>query len=146
MWSHEHSVDADVTPAQVWACYANTALWPAFDPGLERMTLAGPFAAGTRGRLVPREGDPRGRAPVPFLLVRAQPERGFTTESEIPGAVTLRFVHRLAEVPGGTRITHGVEIAGPAADSLGPAIGPVLTAVIPGIVETLVRVAAAQAA
>ena len=141
MWTYQHSTDTDAGAAQVWACYADTTVWPQYDQGLERVTLDGQFAAGTRGRLVPRAGDPRGPDPIPFALVRAVADDGFTAETTADG-LTLRFTHRLTALPGGrTRVTHGVEIDGPAAAELAPRIGPGITAVIPGIVTALIRVA-----
>lgn len=147
MWDYQYVVDAEVTPAQVWACYSDPAAWPRFDRGLAEVTLQGPFEAGTRGAFLPKESDPRGPDPLPFVLVRAVKDGGFTAQTEIPGSVTMRFVHRLAELPGGgARITHGVEIDGPDADTLGPQIGPGVTEVIPGIVSALVELAAEQPA
>jgi hypothetical protein len=107
--------------------------------------LVGPFAAGSRGTLIPRDWDPRGPDPLPFTLSHAEPGRGFAAENEIPGVATVRFVHRLTELGGGrTRITHRVEIDGPLAPELGPELGPRITSMIPGIVATLVTVASAE--
>lgn len=141
MWTYQHSTDTDAAPSQVWGCYADISVWPQYDAGLERVTLDGPFAAGTTGTLLPRAGDPRGREPIPFTLVRAEAHGGFTAQTTADG-LTLRFTHQLDALPGGrTRVTHGVEIDGPAAEHLAPQIGPEITKVIPGIVTALVGVA-----
>jgi len=143
MWTYQHSVSTTVPPALLWACYANADVWPEFDAGLEQVTLEGPFTAGTRGTLLPKEGDPRGHEQLPFVLVRAVRNGGFTAQTEVPGVVVMRFVHTLTALPGGgTRIVHGVEIDGPAADEVGPQAGPGITTIIPDIVSALIRVAA----
>lgn len=137
MWEFEHTIDADVTPAQVWARYADTATWPEWDEGILAVTLDGPFEAGTTGTMTPE-----GQGPLPFTLTEAVPEKGFTDETVIPDTVTLRFVHRLAALPGGgTRITHRLEIEGPAADAMGPELGPQITADFPDAMEALAKAA-----
>lgn len=137
MWEFEHSVEADVTPAQVWARYADVASWPEWDTGIVEVTLDGPFVAGTTGTMTPE-----GQGPLPFTLTETVPEAGFTDETVIPDAVTLRFVHRLAGLPGGrTRITHRLEIEGPAAATMGPELGPQITEDFPEAMEALAKVA-----
>jgi hypothetical protein len=82
---------------------------------------------------------PAGQGPMPFRMTEATPERGFADETDVPGA-TLRFVHQLVPLAGGgTRITHRVEIDGPAADQMGPVMGPQVTAGIPETMESLAR-------
>ncbi|WKX19648.1 MULTISPECIES: SRPBCC family protein [unclassified Streptomyces] len=138
MWEYEHSIEvADVTPAQVWARYSDTATWPEWDKGIVSVTLDGPFVAGTTGTM-----RPEGQEPLPFTLTEAVPDQGFTDETVIPDAVTLRFVHRLAALPGGgTRITHRLEIEGPAAAGMGPELGPQITEDFPDAMQALAKVA-----
>ena len=61
----------------------------------------------------------------------------------IPGAgITIGFTHTLESVgEGRTRITHHVTISGPAADYLGPAIGPEMAEGIPDTMYALMRMA-----
>ncbi|MER5915606.1 SRPBCC family protein [Streptomyces sp. NPDC001982] len=137
MWDFEHTIEADVTPAQVWARYVDTASWPEWDEGIVRVTLDGPFAAGSTGTMTPE-----GQDPLPFTITEAVAEQGFTDETVIPDAVTLRFIHRLAGLPGGrTKITHRLEIEGPAAEAMGPELGPQITSDFPEAMEALAKVA-----
>ncbi|MEU8586949.1 SRPBCC family protein [Streptomyces sp. NPDC048664] len=137
MWEFEHTVEADVTTAQVWARYADTATWPEWDEGLERVTLAGPFEAGVTGTLTPQ-----GQEALPFVLTEVVPDKGFTDETVIPDTVTLRFVHLLTPLPGDrTRITHRLEIEGPAADRMGPELGPRIGADFPDAMAALAEAA-----
>ncbi|MFE2066615.1 SRPBCC family protein [Streptomyces sp. NPDC059467] len=137
MWEFEHAVEADVTPAQVWARYADVATWPEWDTGIVQVTLDGAFTTGTTGTMTPE-----GQDPLPFTITEAVPGEGFTDETVIPDAVTLRFVHRLVALPeGGTRITHRLEIEGPAAAALGPELGPQITEDFPEAMAALAKAA-----
>jgi hypothetical protein len=113
------------------------ASWTEWDEGIEKVTLDGPFTVGATGTMTPVEQDP-----LPFTITEAVPEQGFTDETVIPDAVTLRFVHRLAALPGGgTRITHRLEIDGPAAGRMGPELGPQITEDFPDAVRALANAA-----
>lgn len=137
MWEYEHTVEAEAGPAQVWARYVDVATWPEWNPGMVQVTLDGPFATGTTATIT-REG----QDPMPVTITEAVPGEGFTDEAVIPDAVTLRFIHQLVAVPdGGTRITHRVEIEGPAAEALGPEIGPLITGDFPEILLALAKAA-----
>jgi len=136
MWTYEHSVVSDASRGAIWSMYADVGSWPLWDEGVESVTLDGPFAVGTTGSLVPV-----GQDPLPFRITEALAEVSFVDETEIPGAV-LRFSHRLVDLgAGGTRVTHRVEIDGPAADRIGPVIGPQVTRGIPEAVASLVAMA-----
>jgi hypothetical protein len=115
MWTTEHTVETTAPADAVHALYADVAGWPAWDESVELAELDGPFVAGTTGRL-----RPAGLETLPFTLLWAEAGRGFTDETPFMGHV-LRFVHLLEPAAGGgTRITHRVEIDGPAAAEMGP--------------------------
>src|SRR5580704_17634124 len=138
MWQYEHTLEAEVTPAAVWRLYSDPSSWQTWDYGIESMELDDTFTAGGTGRLTPR-----GRDAIPFRLVEVDENVGFTDETEVEGLI-LRFIHRLEPVDDRrTPITHRVEITGPAADKVGPQIGPSITDGIPVTVATLVDLAAA---
>ena len=138
MFEYEYSVEADVNPEAVWKIYTDTASWPGWDTGTEKVELNGPLAAGTTGLIKFFEQDP-----LPFRIVTARPNQEFTDETEIPGAgIFVRFTHRLSALSsGGTRITQHVSISGPAAETLGPQIGPGIIADIPQSIAALVALA-----
>jgi hypothetical protein len=138
MLKYEHTVDVTATAAQLWARYTDVATWTEWDDGLDEVTLDGPFAVGSRGTLTPG-----GQEPLPFTLTDVVENEGFSDETEIPGQLLLRFVHRLVPLPGGgTRVTHRLEIEGPAAAELGPRLGPEISAGFPHTIATLGVVAA----
>jgi uncharacterized protein YndB with AHSA1/START domain len=138
VWSCEHSAVASAPPDAVWRLYADAAGWPAWNGAVERLEIDGPFAAGTTGRLTPP-----GQTPLKFRLVAAEPGAGYTSETEIAETVTLRTTSRLGALSGGrTRITHRVELTGPAAEFFGQSFGSALSAGVPAAVEALARRAA----
>jgi len=62
----------------------------------------------------------------------------FVDEADLAG-VTVRTTHRLDPLDGGrTRVTYRMEITGPAADEIGPQLGPAITADFPDTMAALV--------
>jgi hypothetical protein len=115
MYAFEHSIETTAAPDAIWALYADVTSWLVWDPGLAAVEVDGPFAAGTTGRITPQGVDT-----VPFTITWAEPGRGFADETPAMGHV-LRFTHEISALgDGGARVTHRVEIEGPAADELGP--------------------------
>jgi hypothetical protein len=134
MWQFEHSIETRASTEAIWRLYRDVSTWPSWDEGIEAVELHGDLEPGAQGILTPA-----GQEPLPFRVVEATPERGFVDETAAPGAV-LRFIHRLQPLDGGgTRITHRVEIDGPAADEVGAQAGPQITAGIPETMESLAR-------
>jgi hypothetical protein len=116
----------------VGALDADVARWTEWDGSLREVSLDGEFAVGSRGKMV-IEGQP----PIDFVLTAVEPGVAFTDETTVPGAL-LRFHHRIEELDGRVRVTHKVEIEGPAAQQMGPFV----TADVPEAVEALVALAA----
>jgi hypothetical protein len=140
MWTYEHSVETSADPAVVWRLYRDVSTWPRWNAAVERVELDGPFAAGTAGRLRPAG---RVDGSLPFRLVAATENEGYTSETDIAETVTLRLVNTLAAAPGGgTRITHRAELVGPAAEYFGSTFGPALAAGVPTSVQALGELAA----
>ncbi len=57
------------------------------------------------------------------------------------GEVTLTFRHILAPTVTGTRVTHQLVIDGPAADQVGPELGPQISADFPAAMQSLLDAA-----
>jgi len=142
MWAVEHSEDTPAAPDVVWRRYADVETWPEWNAAVGQMHLTGPFATGTTGTLTPP-----GQGPLPFRVVEATLDQGYTSETDIAETVTLRTTCRLSPLNGGgTRITHRVELVGPAAEYFARSFGPVLSAGVPKTVEALAHTAARDAA
>jgi uncharacterized protein YndB with AHSA1/START domain len=117
------------------------ASWPAWNDGIEKIEVDGPFQVGTTFTMTPPGDDP-----IPMRLTEIVPGELFTDEMD-GGDFVVRTVHRLAPAAGGrTRITYRTEITGPAADTIGSELGPAITADFPDVLAALARVAEGHAA
>ncbi len=133
MWRYEHAVETTASAEAVWRLYSDVGMWTVWDHGLERISLDGPFVAGSRGEMVFQ-----GQPPLAFVLTEVRPGEGFVDETTVPNVGTICFRHTLApNGDGGTRIVHAVEIDGPA----GEAIGPRIVAGVPATMAALARLA-----
>jgi uncharacterized protein YndB with AHSA1/START domain len=156
MWEYEYSVETAASPADVWRHWSDMAAWPAWNAGIERIEIDGPFEVGTTFTMTPPGDDP-----VTMHLTEIVPGELFTDEMDA-GDFIVRTVHRLTPVTAsgatasgatasgvgasGTRITYRTEITGPAADQIGPELGPAITADFPDVLAALAKVAQDSAA
>lgn len=138
MWVHEHVGETTVGREAVWRVLRNLDEWEQWDTSMESVRLDGPFGVGAKVVM-----KPRGQDPVISTIVEAVENEIYADETEF-GDVTLRFCHQLmAQENGGTKVIHRLEITGPAADTLGPELGPMITEDFPQAMEALFRKAAA---
>jgi len=85
---------------------------------------------------------PKGQDPITSVILEATEKQAYADQTDL-GEVTLRFSHDLQPLAGGgTRVTHRLEITGPAADQLGPELGPAITEDFPEAMEALLARAA----
>ena len=137
MWMIQVSEDTRASAEQVWSLYADVAGWPKWDSELDACTLSGPFEAGTSGTLTPK-----GMTAIPFTLLHVDPQKSFSDETHLPGAV-LKFHHTLEETPEGTRITHTIHLIGPDYDRYAATIGKSIAAHLPPALKKLASLAEA---
>ena len=105
-WHAEHTLDTSARPEAVWSRMQEVPTWPDWDSGLTWAELAGPFCAGTQGRMKVRGGGTQ-----TFLLGPVEEGRGFTAMVRLPFAQVFH-THDQAPSEMGTRLTHRVEITG----------------------------------
>ena len=134
MWTYEHSIETSASATRIFAMFEDVGSWPEWNPGVERMELNGPFAAGTTGTMFMP-----GQDPLAFRLIWVAQGQGFEDETEIPDAgIVVRVRHSLEQLEdGGSRITYAAKIDGPAADAVGPGIGPAISADFPQVMTAL---------
>jgi uncharacterized protein YndB with AHSA1/START domain len=136
MWEFEHGVDTTAAPEALWRHWSDMAAWPTWNDGIEKIEIDGPFAVGTTFRMTPP-----GEDPVEMRIVEIVPGELFTDQMDA-GDFLVTTVHRLQSRPeGGTRVVYRTEIIGPAADQVGPELGPAITADFPDVLARLVALA-----
>ena len=136
MWEYEHSVETTAVAAALWRHWSDMAKWPTWNAGVETIEMDGPFAVGTTFTMTPP-----GEDPIRMRLVEIVPGKLFTDEMDASDFV-VRTVHRLEPLEhGGTRVVYHTEITGPAADQVGPELGPAITADFPQVLAALVKLA-----
>jgi len=136
MWTHEHTVEAATSPEAVWRVLADLDQWASWDTSMDWVRLEGPFQVGSQVTM-----KPKGQDPITSVILEATENQAYADQTDL-GEVTLRFSHTLQPLAGGTRVTHRLEITGPAADQLGPELGPAITEHFPEAMEALLARAA----
>ena len=135
-WIHESDVSTTASAAQVWQAWSHPATWPLWDEGLTSVTLDGPFAGGTSGRLTPKNGPA-----VRFTIRMAEERLGFDTRSFLP-LTHLDFIHRYQPAEGDgnpARIIHRVEMRGALTPLFRRVIGREIARTLPDTLRTLAR-------
>jgi Polyketide cyclase / dehydrase and lipid transport len=133
MWANEVSVGTSAAPEQIWRLWADVARWPEWNGDIERIELTGAFAAGGRILMTPI-----GEEPVDLRIAEAVEPELFVDEAHI-GQIVVRTIHRVQRIDSEhARVTYRIEITGPAADALGPQIGPEISGDFPETLAALV--------
>jgi hypothetical protein len=136
MWIHEHTAETAVPRGKVWAALADIDSWTEWDTSMAEIKLDGPFAVGSTVSMTPI-----GQDPIRSTILEIEDGTTYADETFFGGAV-LRFSHTLTELSDGvTRITHRLEITGDEADTIGPEIGPMITADFPDAMNALIAYA-----
>jgi len=134
MWSVEHSVETEATPEVIWRLWADVPGWPAWNSNLASAELTGDFAAGSTIRMNETTGD------VIELQVAEAVEPELFVDEAVMDAITVRTSHRVEPVDDHRRrIVYRMEITGPAADEVGPEIGPAISGDFPETLAALAR-------
>ncbi len=160
MWEYEYSHETSADAGALWRHWADMAAWPQWNDGIEAIDVEGPFAVGTTFTMTPPGAllapplpggpippdppggettppSPPGDQPIRMRLVEIEPGTSFTDEMDA-GDFVVRTEHRLEPAAGGlTRIVYRTQITGAAADSVGPELGPQITADFPEVVAAL---------
>ena len=134
MWANEHSVETSATPEQIWQRWADVPGWPEWNSDIERIELHGPFATGSRIVMTPI-----GQEPIELRIAEAVEPEVFVDEADL-GEIVVRTIHRVQPADGErARVIYRMEITGPAADTLGPQIGPEISGDFPQVLAALVE-------
>jgi hypothetical protein len=82
---------------------------------------------------------PRGQDPFELRIAEAAKPELFVDEADL-GEIVVRTTHRAERIDRErTRITYRMEISGPAAETLGPQIGPEISGDFPQVLAALIE-------
>ena len=131
-WVAEHSIETTADPEAVWREWVDVARWPEWNGDIERIDVDGPFRAGTRITMTPA-----GQDPVELRIAETAAPELFVDEADL-GEIVVRTTHRAERLADArTRITYRMEISGPAAETLGPELGPQISGDFPQVLAAL---------
>lgn len=134
MWVAEHSVKTTAPAEAVWHQWADVERWPEWNSDIEKIEIDGPFAVGSRIAMTPV-----GQEAIVLRIADARPPELFVDEADF-GDIVVRTTHQVESVPDETsRIVYRLEITGPAADTVGPELGPQISADFPEVIAALVE-------
>jgi hypothetical protein len=138
MWATEHSIETTASREAIWGLWSDVATWPDWNHDIERIAISGPFAVGSTISMTPR-----GQDTVELRIAETSEPDLFVDEADL-GDVVVRTVHRIDPLAGDrSRVTYRMEITGPAADTVGPRLGPEISSDFPetlsGLVERATR-------
>ena len=134
MWVAEHSIETTARPEAIWRQWSDVGAWPEWNADVERIELDGPFAAGSRITMTPI-----GQEPIELRIAEAVEPELFVDEADL-GEIVVRTIHRVEQIDEErTRVTYRMEITGPAADTVGPQVGPEISGDFPQVLAALVE-------
>jgi uncharacterized protein YndB with AHSA1/START domain len=136
MWVNEQAVETTASAQDVWRLWADVAGWPTWNGDVERIELDGPFATGSTIVMTPKGDDT-----VELAIVEAVEPTLFVDEAD-GGDFVVRTTHRVEPLDAErNRVVYRMEITGPAADTVGPQIGPEISGDFPQVLAALVALA-----
>jgi hypothetical protein len=133
MWTAEHTIETSASPETIWTHWSDVRRWPEWNADIEHIEICGPFAPGGTIAMTPA-----GQDTVELRIAEAVEPDLFVDQADL-GDVVVRTIHRVDRLDDDRRrITYRMEISGPAADTVGPEVGPQISADFP---ETLAALA-----
>ena len=136
MWSTEYSTATDLAAPAIWAALSDLHHGVALDGNSDRFELHGPFAVGTELTVTPQ-----GQGSFRSTITELTENSVYADRTEFGGLI-LTFRHTLAPLAGGgTRVTHELMIDGDDAGTMGPELGPQISADFPEAMNALLAAA-----
>jgi hypothetical protein len=135
MWTTEYRAETTASADRVWAALRDLHSGIPLGPNSDSFELHGPFAVGTEVSITPQ-----GQDTLLSTIVELEPDRVYADRTEFGGLI-LTFRHTLEPLPGGTAVTHRLEIDGDGADEVGPELGPQISADFPTAMDELLTAA-----
>jgi hypothetical protein len=134
MWTNEQSIDTTASPEAIWRLWSDVPGWPEWIADIEHIEISGPFAAGSTIAMTPI-----GQGPVQLRIAEAVEPELFVDEATLEDVV-VRTIHRVDRLEDDRwRIVYRMEITGPAADTVGPTLGPLISGDFPETLSALAQ-------
>ena len=134
MWTNEQSIETAASPDAIWRLWSDVAGWPEWNADIEHIEISGPFDAGSTITMTPVAQDP-----IELRIAEAVEPDVFVDEAQFADVV-VRTIHRVESLEDGrSRVVYRMEISGPAADSVGPALGPKISGDFPETLSALAK-------
>jgi hypothetical protein len=134
MWTNEHSIETTASADAIWRLWRDVPGWQEWIADIEQIEISGLFEAGSTIRMTPT-----GQDPVELRIAEAIEPELFVDEADL-GDLVARTLHRVEPVDAGrNRVVYRMEISGPAADSVGPELGPQISGDFPETLAALVE-------
>jgi uncharacterized protein YndB with AHSA1/START domain len=134
MWTTEHSLETTASPESIWRLWSDVATWPEWNADIERIEISGPFAPGSTIAMTPA-----GQDTVELRIGAASEPDLFVDQADL-GEIVVRTIHRIDRQAGErSTVTYRMEISGPAADTVGPELGPQISGDFPEVLAALVE-------
>jgi Polyketide cyclase / dehydrase and lipid transport len=134
MWTTEYSQETTASPESIWRIWSDVQSWGDWNGDIERITISGPFAAGSTIAMTPV-----GQDTVELRIAEVSEPNLFVDEADL-GNVVVRTFHRVDRLDDERNlVTYRMEISGPAADEIGPELGPEISGDFPETLAALVK-------
>jgi hypothetical protein len=129
-WTAQHSIETTATPEVLWGIFRDVPAWKAWNAGIERIELEGPFAEGTWFTMTPT-----GQDPLRSRLLEVRENERFVDETRV-GDLVVTVAHRIEPLAlGRTRVTYAIEATGPGAAEMGPMVSADFPEVLASLAE-----------
>ena len=139
MADNHRSVETSASPAAVWKVWSDTTTWPQWNPDVQSMSLDGPFAAGTSGRMKTKQGTRQ------VQLTEVVPGRSFRLETTVIPLTRFAFECQVvAGAAGKTTISQAIRVGGPLGGVVGGMMGSQIANTFPALLQGLARKAEAS--
>jgi Polyketide cyclase / dehydrase and lipid transport len=139
MWAAEHSIETTASPESIWRLWSDVSTWGDWNADIERIEISGPFAPGSTIEMTPV-----GQDTVELRIAKASEPDLFVDEADL-GEVLVTTFHRIEPLDRErSLVIYRMEITGPAADTVGPELGPEISGDFPETLAALVERAAAS--
>lgn len=121
-WTTSHELTTPTPIGPIWEALVDIHRGELTLPGGDRFSPHGPLGVGMQVDVTPA-----GQDTMTSTITAFEPFVRYADRT-LFGHLVLDFAHDLEEVGGGTRVRHSLAITGPDVDTLGPEIGPQISA------------------